>query len=273
MKPMDIIFIGACIVALGAFVAAYGTRIQNKASAEKTAKQISLIEKQGYQILDLGRQNFKLTENVADLLNQNNELTEQVIGAKDELVKVRSEAIDNTFGSKNLIFRTGDNYGMLYNESELPAYEVAVFTTNYDNLIGCEFKNDARGILSVASACYNNNTIITKFPIIYGHAIMDMPEIKVNNKARFRILTKFITKKATYYQQSLFDPRFGLARRILVEKNIDKFYSQFNQDGLTLPFMSNEEIGIRIISETNLGGHSVDWGKEFPLPLTLGILL
>lgn len=44
LKPMYIILIGASIVVLGSFVVAVGTFLQNKASSEKSAIQLSKIE-------------------------------------------------------------------------------------------------------------------------------------------------------------------------------------------------------------------------------------
>jgi hypothetical protein len=278
MKPMDIIFLGALFVVAGGIIGAIGTRKQNRASSIKSDKQLEKIQELNEQntklsssLADLSSQNSRLSENLSELSKQNSKLIEELRIARNEVGSAREESYNNTFGSNGGICVLGETYLKLYNESELPMYDVKLFITRYDELLKCERSQDKYGETAIKASCYNSLTKQYSTSIIYGNTVVDFTDFPISQQHDFKILIKIITKKGTYYQQLINSEKLGTAYRILIEENEGEYWKQFINKDPEHPFQLKSKI-FKTVKEKSLRVDPVDWNKEFPLPVSFSLI-
>lgn len=275
MKPMELIFIGAMIVVIGGVITAVGTLKQNKSSSAKSDKQLAKIE-------ELSQQNLNLSTNLSELSNKNSTLALQLLklseqnslllsevsDARSEVIKAKQEAFDNTFGSNEVIFLPGaSNHGKLFNKSMLPAYDLRIFVTDFDQLLACANATiDKFGQTLVKRSCYEASTKQFTVGLLYGQSVFDVLDLKTSSDKTYRRVIKFMTRKGTYYQQFINNAPLGTAYRILCPTNETAHLKQFMQAPQDIKEIKKEEF--KLIEEHSTFLKAVDWEKEFPLPVS-----
>jgi hypothetical protein len=270
---MEIIFVGALIVTIGAFVSAWGTLKQNRSSSAKSDKQLQKIDDLNNQnnllsvsLTELSKQNSELALQLGALGEQNGKLMLELSSARNDVDKARQEAHDNTFGSKNAIFVPGSSFhGKIFNESDLPVYDLRIFVTDYMGLLKCAVLKDKYGHVAVQKSCYENYTKPYTVGLLYGQTVVDLLDAKIEKDTPTKTLVKFITKKGTYYQQFINVPILGTAFRILEPIDEGSNWKQYMNPNVGEDFKP-VPLQYKITREHSTFENPVDWDKEFPLP-------
>lgn len=279
MKPMELIFIGAMIVVIGGVITAIGTLKQNKSSSVKSDTQLAKIDELNEQnvnlsisLSDLSTKNSELSLKLGKVSEQNILLISEVSDAKSEVVKAKQEAFDNTFGSNEVIFVPGSsNHGKFFNQSMLPAYDVRVFVTDFDQLLTCgNTVHDKFGQILVKKSCYEASTKQITLGLLYGQSIFDAINVDAPSSKSYRRVIKFMTRKGTYYQQFINVVPLGTAYRILSPINETQHLKQFMQAPEDIKEIKKMEY--KVIDEQSTFLKAVDWKKEFPLPVSFNLV-